>query len=283
MRKAIKETLVLFIKGGAIGVANIIPGVSGGTIAVILGIYDRLIESIARFFNEPDRRGEYVFFLARIFIAAAVAIVLLANLMDYLLASRFQETMFMFMGLIIGGIPAVVRSHGDMRIRTLRILAFVLGMIIVLGLSLIGKNYGETGASVVPDASVLDRGTYLMILIAGFLAGGAMIVPGVSGSFILVLLGQYALIISAIKDLAIRPLAVMALGAAAGILVFSKVIEACLEKIPSITYYFILGLIFASLYKIFPGLPGGGEKGLFCFGTFIAGTALSYLLSKISS
>lgn len=279
MKRSIKETVVLFLKGGVIGVANIIPGVSGGTLAVILGIYDRLIEAVAKFFQNPAKRKEYIFFLAKIFLGAAIAILLLAGAMDFLLTNHYEQTMFLFMGLILGGIPAVVRSHRDMKIRTTRILAFVLGMIIVLGLAIGGKEYGAANM-LAADATFSDTRACFMVMIAGFFAGGAMIVPGISGSFILVLMGQYAFIIAAIKELAVKPIGFMAVGAAVGILVFSKIIEACLEKIPALTYYFILGLIFASFYKIFPGLPQGNVPLLSCAGTFVAGTIATYFLSR---
>ena len=279
--KFFKETAVLFIKGGVIGLANIIPGLSGGTLAVVLGVYDRLIEAIAHFFQNAERRWEYISFLVRIFAGAAISIFFLSNLMDFLLGYHFNQTMFLFMGLILGGIPPIIRAHEDMKIRTSRILAFVLGMIVVIGLSMLARDCIQPNISAI-SFTVLDNKALLMILIAGFFAGGAMIVPGISGSFILVLAGQYAVIIWAVKTLAFKPLICMAIGAVSGILVFSKIIEICLEKIPSLTYYFILGLIIASFYKIFPGVPMNKFAMLYAIGAFVCGTALSYGLSKIS-
>ncbi|MFH1305442.1 MAG: DUF368 domain-containing protein [Candidatus Omnitrophota bacterium] len=280
MKRMIKETVVLFLKGGIIGIANIIPGVSGGTLAVMLGIYDRFIEAIAKFFEEPSKRWGYTLFLIKIMAGAGVALVLLARVMIFLLTSHFYATMFLFIGLILGGVPAVIRSHGDMRIRTARILAFVLGMIVVFGIGLVGKEHAaalySAEATIIPDASA-----YPILLAAGFFAGGAMVVPGISGSFILVLLGQYAVIIAALKDLALKPLGVVAAGAVIGILLFSKIIDFCLRKIPSLTYYFILGLILASVCKIFPGLPPENSQIFLCAGTFTGGIAISYLLARI--
>jgi len=279
--KFLKETAVLLVKGGVIGLANIIPGLSGGTLAVVLGVYDKLIEAIAHFFRDAERRWEHITFLVRIFAGAAIAIFFLSSLMDFLLEYHFNQTMFLFMGLILGGIPPVVRAHEDMKIRTSRILAFVLGMIVVIGLSMLARDCIQSGVSEV-SFNALDNKALLMILIAGFFAGGAMIIPGISGSFILVLAGQYAVIIWAVKTLAFKPLIFMAIGAASGILVFSKIIEVCLEKIPSLTYYFILGLILASFYKIFPGVPMNKFAMLYAIGAFACGTGISYGLSKLS-
>jgi putative membrane protein len=279
MIKNIRKTLVLFLKGGAIGVANIIPGVSGGTIAVVLGLYDRLIEAISDFFTKPDRRREHFMFLFKVFAGAAVFLLLLANLMDFLLKEYFAPTMFLFIGLILGGIPAVVRSHGDMKINLSRLFFLICGVIFITGISFFGG--ADTYALVSADklTSISARGV-IMLVLAGFLAGGAMIVPGVSGSFILVLIGQYALIVAAIKALAVKPLFAVAAGAVAGILVFSKIIDVLLKKVPAGTYYFILGLISASIYVIFPGVPYGWIYGLYCAIALIGGTLLSWVLSS---
>jgi putative membrane protein len=283
MPARIKETIVLFLKGCAIGVANIIPGVSGGTLAVILGIYDRLIESIACFFESPGKRKEYIIFLVKVLLGAGTAILLLANLMDFLLTQHFQLTMFAFMGLILGGIPAVWRSHGDMKVRTSRMFVFVLGMIVVLVPALLGSGAAkEAEMSSSVGMAVFGLKESLMLLLGGFLAGGAMIVPGISGSFILVLMGQYAMIIAAIKELSLMPLVFVGSGAMTGILVFSKIIKVCLQKAPATTYYFILGLITASLWEIFPGVPRTAPAVLFAAVMLLGGAGISYLMSMFS-
>lgn len=267
-----------------IGVANIIPGVSGGTLAVILGVYDRLIESIACFFGPSGKRKEYCIFLAKISIGAGAAILLLANVMDFLLARHFHLTMFAFMGLILGGVPSIWKAHGDMSVKTTRVLAFVCGMTVVLVPSLLGSGTEDAAMSGPGPAglSVSSWHGYLTLLFAGFLAGGAMIVPGISGSFILVLMGQYAVIISAIKALSVPPLLFVAAGASAGVLVFSKIIKVCLEKAPAATYYFILGLIAVSFWEIFPGIPMSAPVFLLVPVTFLCGAGVSFFMAKIS-
>ncbi len=281
MMKRIKATLVLLLKGSAIGIANIIPGVSGGTIAVVLGIYDRLIESIAYFFKNPARRKDYVFFLACIFFSAGVAIVLLSNVMDFLLTHYYHLTMFAFMGLVTGGIPAIWKTHGEMTFKTRRVLAFAAGMAVVLAPSMLAGGGAEGPETINAAAKSVSGGwEYAVLLAAGFLAGGGMIVPGVSGSFILVLMGQYSVIISAIKSFSVGPLIIVGAGAASGIFVFSKMIKHCLDKSPAATYYFILGLVTASLCEIFPGVPETAFSALSAGAIFLAGAGASFLLSK---
>lgn len=281
MFKSLKNNFTVFLKGGAIGVANIIPGVSGGTIAVVLGIYDKLIESISGFFTEPKKRWGYLVFLIKIFSGAAVFILLLANVMDFMLKQHFAPTMFLFMGLILGGIPVVVRSHGDMALKFSRVIFFLLGAALIFGISFFAKEDGA-GAINLESLNTMPMGGLLFLVLAGFLAGGAMIVPGVSGSFILVLIGQYAVIVASIKALAIKPLAAVSVGAAIGILIFSKIIAVLLKKNPAVTYYFILGLIVASLYEIFPGIPLGHEAGLYCGGALLLGSICSWGLARIN-
>jgi len=124
---------------------------------------------------------------------------------------------------------------------------------------------------------------YAFLLFSGFMAGGGMIVPGVSGSFILVLMGQYAIIISAIKGFVIAPLVFVAVGAGAGIFVFSNIIQLCLRKAPAGTYYFILGLLAASLWAMFPGMPTNTLMVLAGGVIFFVGAGISYLLIKMGS
>ena len=273
------NTILLIIKGGFIGVANIIPGVSGGTIAVILGIYDKLIECIALFFSNSSKRKESLLFLAKIFIGAGTSIVLLANLMDYLLKEQFNPTMFLFIGLILGGIPVFVKTHHDMKISIGRAISFIGGLSLVLGLAFLSKKYTQ-GEIVNPD-DIFTISRYFVIGIAGFLAGGAMIVPGVSGSFILVLLGQYGIIISAIKNIDIKVIGIVGVGAMMGIFIFSKIIKILLKKVPGGTYYFILGLIVSSLLEIFPGMPVSSSGMLIGAGALFLGIITSSLLAKL--
>jgi putative membrane protein len=278
----IRAAVILFVKGMVVGVANIIPGVSGGTLAVVLGIYDRLIEAISNIFNKTEKRKAYFIFLATIFFGAFSSILLLANVMDYLLTNYYELTLFAFMGLIFGGIPVIWREHSDMEIRASRLVAFSMGILLVIIPAFLVSGGGETPIAGHGEVPVLGIHGYAILILAGFFAGGGMIVPGISGSFILVLMGQYAIIISAVKGFAVAPLIAVASSAAVGILVFSKIIETCLKKVPAGTYYFILGLVIASLWQIFPGVPVNASALLAGGAVFLAGAGVSCLMSKVS-
>lgn len=279
----VKATALLFVKGVVIGMANIIPGVSGGTLAVVLGIYDKLIEAISNIFVTPERRKEYVLFLATVFLGAGSAIVLLANAMNYLLTHHYHMTLFAFMGLICGGIPAIWQAHADMKVKVSRLAAFLAGVLLVMIPAYMGSGTKEAAMAGNGGMPAFGLHECAFLLFAGFMAGGGMIVPGVSGSFILVLMGQYAIIISAIKGFVAAPLVCVAAGAGAGILVFSRIMEVCLKKAPSGTYYFILGLVIASLWVVFPGRPAAMPALLTGGAIFLAGAGAAYCMSKMSA
>jgi putative membrane protein len=281
-KKRIKETIILLLKGGAIGVANIIPGVSGGTLAVVLGVYDKLIEAISLFFESPDKQKEYSLFLVKVFIGAGLSIVLLSNVMDFLLNQQFSLTMFTFMGLILGGVPSIWKAQDDMNVSLMRVVSFAFGAVVVLFPIFLGAGAEETGSLKIEGATVLSVHDYIMLILAGFLAGGGMIIPGISGSFILVIMGQYSTIIAAIKNFAFVPLFFVAVGAMSGIFIFSKIIKVCLDKAPSVTFYFIMGLVIASACALFPGFPGSSGAVLFSVFAFVVGLATAYLMSKVA-
>ncbi len=272
-----KNQLLLMIKGGLIGIANIIPGVSGGTMAVVLGIYENLIEAISNFATAKEKRKDYIIFLSLIGGGAVIAVVVLAFLMKFLLANYPEFTYLFFIGLIIGSVPSIYASHQDMRPTLSGMLSFAAGAGMILFLALYFGEVEQPGGAVTIDS--LGGGAINMLFISGILAGGSMIVPGISGSFLLVLLGQYQVVISAVADRRFDVLAIVGIGAVIGILSFARLIQYLLKSFPAQTIFFILGLVIASLYPIFPGLPKSPIH--FIIGTLlvISGIGLSYLLS----
>lgn len=249
------QTLRLILKGGIIGIANVIPGVSGGTMAVVLGIYEKLIEALGNFFTDKTKRKEYFPFLLKIFLGAGITILLFSWVMDYLLTNYRVYTYLFFIGLILGSIPSIYKSHSDMKLSLISIFIFLIAVALILGLFLFAPE----------KTAHLDQSTEhhwnvqkaLILIVSGILSGGSMILPGISGSFILVLLGQYHYIIRSVKNLSVLPLFFLGIGIGIGIWTFAKIIDYLLKRYPKETFYFILGLVIASLIPIFPGLPAG--------------------------
>ncbi len=272
------DTMKLILKGGVFGIANIIPGVSGGTMAVVLGIYETMIEAIGNIFTNKAKRIEYILFLAKVLLGAGITIVIFSWVMDYLLTYYPSYTYFFFIGLIAGSIPAIYKTHPHMELNWQSVVTFAFGAAILMYFALAFPEVSKSeGAGV---ELVVNAHQAVKLIGAGILAGGSMIVPGISGSFMLVLIGQYHIVIKAVKEFHILFLAVFGIGVAFGIWSFAKIIDIFLKRFPKETFYFILGLVIASLYPIFPGLPpSAGKILLSLFIMFFAGM-LSYRLGE---
>lgn len=292
--------LVVVLKGMVIGVANIIPGVSGGTMAVVMGIYDRLLEAISGVVFEKGRRVSHAVFLAKVFSGAVIGIFALSELITRALTHYPVLTMLFFVGLILGSIPSVVRSSGVSRFGFWQIVWMSLGMLAVM---LLGANPAAK-ASVVPGSADV---VLLPLFLSMILAGGSMILPGVSGSLVMILLGQYAVILQVINQVreSISPsvqalfsgdfpglwnalnvpnlmtLAVAGAGAVLGILVFSKMISWLLKKSSGNMYAFILGLVGGSIVVIYRGVPADVEGMLMASICLTSGSLLAWFSGSV--
>ena len=243
------------IKGAIIGIANIIPGVSGGTMAVSMGIYDKLIHCITHLFSELKKNIQ---FLVPIFVGAGIGLVGLSFVIEYLFDIAPLETNLLFIGLILGGLPAMWKRVKGNSIKVPHILSFVVFFALVVGLAAFGN--GE-GAEVVIEPGV---GMAIALFAVGIIAAATMIIPGVSGSMILLLLGFYNPIVTEINTF-IRALVAFditalwrgilifvpfGLGVVAGIFGIAKIIEIVFNKYPLLAYWTIIGLIVASPFAI---------------------------------
>lgn len=249
-----KEKIMLIVKGFIMGIANIIPGVSGGTLAIILGIYERFIGAISNFFKDIKNN---LIFLLLVFIGMGLALVTLSNVIDYSYNHFPIPTTMFFMGLVIGGIPMLynkVKGKKEKKeISSWIIFALTFALVIFMALS--DKIFGAAGAVDFSNMNVLG---YIMLFGVGAIAAATMIIPGVSGSLVLMLLGYYYPIINLIKELTqfnnlfsnLIVVAVFGLGILVGIVLISKLIEYLFKKFEIKTYYGVLGFIFASIIAI---------------------------------
>ncbi len=246
-----------FLKGILVGVANIIPGVSGGTIAVVLGIFDELIDAINNFYKDFKR---YFKFLLPVGLGAAFGIVAFSSLIEYSLTKYSFPTSMFFVGLVIGSIPLIYAKASEKKFRKEYAIPFVAALCIVAYLSLIKEPSGAA------DLAAATPSDMAYLFFGGAIAAAAMVIPGISGSFIMILLGLYPNVIHAIASLKlllysptdinlITSIAVtlipLGLGVIAGILLISKIISILLKKMYAPTYFAILGLVFGSVFGIF--------------------------------
>ena len=269
--------LIDLVKGLVIGVANIIPGISGGTFALILGIYERLISAIG------NLNGEFVkelfshrilnslkridfWFLVRIFLGAIISIVLLSRVIEYFLEQQHDPTYAFFVGLII---PSIAVPWKMMQRRKMpELIWFMVGAIFLLLLSIGFGHLNDQKLEIKAQAELLtavDLHSVWQLVFAAFsgaLAISAMILPGISGSFVMLLLGQYKNMVTAINNRDLIFIAALGIGMVIGIIMFTRLLNMLLKKFHSQTIAFLIGLMIASLYTLWPFkkvIEQGGE------------------------
>jgi putative membrane protein len=242
------------------GIANIIPGVSGGTFALILGIYERLIASIGAFgvktgrilvrllakpsdaTRRQDFKGEIkrtdTVWLAILLAGAAAAILASSRLIAYLLDEHLAPTLAFFVGLIV---PSILVPFGLLQRRGWKeALSCVVATAFLIGITVFLKPIGGEGTGLIT------------LFLAGAVAISAMILPGISGSFVLMVMGEYRTVLEAINTMDILKLAVFALGCLVGIVAFVRLLNFLLKRYHSVTMAFLIGLILGSLWVLWP-------------------------------
>jgi len=250
------------LSGVVIGVANIIPGVSGGTMMVAMGIYDKLISSITGLFKEFKKS---VRFLLPVGIGMVLGIVVLSKLIAIMFDVIPFQTNCLFIGLIIGSFPFILKNVKGKSIKLQHIIAFLLFFGLVLGSAIFGESSGT-------DAQLVGGIVPMVKLFGvGIISSATMIIPGVSGSMVLMLMGYYDVIISNIS-LFIENVLTMnvegilmglqifipfGLGIVFGVFAVAKVVEIIFQKFPLVAYWAIIGLILASPFAIL--IASGGE------------------------
>lgn len=235
-----------FGAGIAIGAANTVPGVSGGTIAVITGIYDRLVGAIGDFFSSRWRAN--LIYLLPILLGIALGIGVFAWFIDFGLTHFPEQTAFVFLGLIAGSVPFIYRQVADRRPTVPQILVALAAaaLLVVQGLAR-RSPLGEAIATV-------SWNTIAPLLGAGAIAAATMIIPGVSGSFVLVVIGMYTTFLQAVRTANVPVLLVLVAGAAVGMILVSKAMSFLLGRFHYTTYWAILGLVVGSLVGVWPGI-----------------------------
>ncbi len=248
------------LKGIVIGLANVIPGVSGGTMMVSMGIYDKLIHCITHLLSEFKKS---VLFLLPIFIGMGIAVVVVPFGIEYLFAEYPFETNLLFVGLIVGGLPAVWKNVKGNSIRIGHIIACIAFFALVAGLALMGETEGNAADLSFNFLSVVK------LFAVGIVASATMVIPGVSGSMMLLLMGYYHPILETITDFISAVFALdmdgilqgmgvlvpFGVGVVVGIFAIAKLVEIIFEKFPLYAYWAIIGLIISSPVAIF--LMGG--------------------------
>ena len=244
------------ILGGiAVGIANIIPGVSGGTMMVILGIFQQAMEAIAGIFKPHNpKRKEQLIFLIEVLAGAAVGLVGFAKILNILFEHFPTQTIYWFIGLVVFSIPLFLKS--EVKEQHVNLIWVLIGMALIFLINFLAPSSDHVQVNPsFPDITLLHC---LTMIAAGFVSGFAMLLPGVSGSMVLLIFNQYYLFksyVAAVTSFApdvLISLVFIAIGVVLGILASAALTGIALKKSRIATLSFILGLIIASSIVLIP-------------------------------
>ncbi len=254
--KRIKDLISHFINGACMALADSVPGVSGGTVAFIFGFYDRFISSLDNLFsNNKGHRKESLLFLLKIGVGWIIGFIIAILFLTKLFNNHIYEMSSLFIGFIIFALPIVIKEEKKILKRDLYNIYFVL-----IGLALVCIiTYLNTVLSGTFNINHFNIATVLYVFLAASIAISAMILPGMSGSTILLIFGLYIPIVNKVREVlsfnfsSLPILIVFSLGMLFGIIYFTKLLRRLLEKKRSATVYLILGMMLGSVYSIIVG------------------------------
>ncbi|HCW7575684.1 TPA: DUF368 domain-containing protein [Staphylococcus aureus] len=271
------------LKGFAMGTSDLVPGVSGGTIALLLGIYNQFIASINGIFSR--RFWPSFTFLIPIIIGMLLAMGSLSNLFNYLLSQHHIPTMFFFGGLIIGIVPYLLKiSNYKTSFTTKHYMMVIAGIAILIVITLMNNGDKHAGETLTLSTSLIIK-----YFIAGMCASSAMLLPGISGSFMLLVFGVYGTVMLAISEVVklnfagLPLLLAVGFGVLAGFIISSKIIQYFLTHHKLMTFALIIGFVVGSLFAVFPGLPTNIVMWFVSLVVFIIGFIVSLTLGRITA
>ena len=257
------------LKGLIIGIGAVAPGVSGGTFAVILGIYDKLTDAIANFYKNFKKK---MIFLIPLSIGVGLGILGFSKIMKYLFEFHEAQVKFLFIGLMVGTLPSVFREANKKGFKPIYVLPCIVTFSVTVLAMMIESNAVIITEGEVPN--VLVRGLY------GFIIGIGTIVPGVSSSFMLMYVGGYEFLLDGIVNFDIPFMIPVGLGFGISILIFAKIISILFKKAYGLTYYSILGFVIGSILTILPPNTVGTEL-MVGIALCLIGFIFSFKLNKL--
>lgn len=244
--------MILIIKGFVIGIGKIIPGVSGAMMAMSLGVYEQAMQAISEYRKNPIAHFKY---LCQLGIGAMIAIILGSKLIAYFLNNYYLATMLLFIGLIFGGIPSIVRETQVSKSKIKHLVIFILAFLVVFLFSFLGKQNLFVNVDNLP----LQMFLYMII---GVIDAVTMVIPGISGTAIMMLLGCYHLFINLLSSLSdvtmiisnLKLLLPMAIGLLIGVIMTAKLMNYLFKKHKQGAYCGILGFAISSIFLLFSTL-----------------------------
>lgn len=242
------KNLLLIFKGFLVGIANIIPGVSGGTMAIIVGIYEKLIDTIGHLFTKLK---ENFFFLMFLGIGFILSILLGSKAIKYALNNFLLFTVLLFAGLVAGGIPLLYKQIKNKKSIS-NIICAIITFSLVIVITFINPSSINDFQTITPEAIII-------LILLGFISAGCMIIPGISGSLVLMILGYYDFILGIISNITkmdllgynLTILGLFLVGCVIGVFFFAILIGYCLKKFKDQTSSAIFGFVLASVFSLF--------------------------------
>lgn len=283
-----------------VGAGGIAPGLSGGTLAIILGLYERMIAAISEVLKTPLKS---IRTLLPMGAGALIGVVAFSTIQKFLLGRYLMQTMFCFMGLIIGSLPFLVREANEKDPITRRnALSRAIPFVITLALGIILTILDTRPIDVTPVVIAMSPIVFSRLMLVGVLIAASLIIPGVSGTVLLVMIGQYGLVLNAVSDLKnilklpmaspemiqgiianIMVLVPLVLGALGGALLFSYILNRLFQRWHGLTYAGILGFVVGSIPALYPVGAGFGLNGATAVSLvlLLAGMLFAYWFSTL--
>jgi putative membrane protein len=260
-------------RGALMGAIEAIPGISAGTIAILLGIYERLIEAINGFFSRQWKKQ--LGFLIPLGIGMVISLFAIARVIEWLFINHPTPTQFFFMGLILGVLPFLLHKADAKNTFKGKHIGFMLiGVAIVSAMGFFSPNEG----TIITEFS---GATYVLLFVSGIIASSALILPGISGAFMLLILGVFPTVIAAVSNFHINILLVTGAGIAIGFVVMSRIVGYFLKNHYTLTFAATTGLVLGSMFVVFPGWPASMGVLFICIIAFLAGLISALLLGRL--
>ena len=271
------KNFITALKGAALGTAFVIPGFSGGTMAVILKIYDRLLDAISLNIEKLKKNFGFILFLV---IGMAAGVFATAVGLSWLFENHPVPTALTLTGIVVGSLPMIWKEcTSESKFKPLNIIPFLIAFAVMVVMFFI-ENADTAEAAVQTDFSFVLA---LKLAAGGFIAAISMVIPGISGSLMLTIMGMYETSITAVKDLNIALIAPVGISAVVGILSGAKIISLLLKKFRQSTYSVIIGLIVGSLLTIFPSDFSFNSEGIIGIVLGIIGFIIPILFDRMSA
>ncbi|HIT80382.1 MAG TPA: DUF368 domain-containing protein [Candidatus Faecivivens stercorigallinarum] len=260
------------INGMLIGISSIIPGMSGGTMSVILDIFDEMIGAIS---NLRRNFKKSVIYLAPIGVGMVLGVLLLSGILSGMLQSHPVEMQLFFIGVVAGSIPLVVRKSLEEPFRRHSLLALIAALAVMICIFFVRPD--DSGVELIRNPSLTQM---IQLLLYAAFAAAAMVIPGVSGSFFLMLFGVYHSVLTAVSEWNFAVLVPTGVGMIIGILFCAKILDILLQQHKQAMYFGILGCVIGSIPNIWPSQPVEGMDILWGLLACLAGAALSLLCTS---